>query len=257
MKIIRYEAGGEATYGVLEEDGSIKELVGAPFENFNIGIKVAELGSVKLLAPVEPSKIIGVGLNYVAHIEESGLETPMSPMLFAKPPTTIIGQGDPIIYPNRGQEVHYEAELAVVIGKSARHVPENRALEYVFGYTCGNDVSERIIQSAEMATGVMLVGKGFDTFCPLGPVMATDLDPTNLGIKSRLNGEPRQDANTSDLLFSVANLIAYITTAIRLLPGDVIMTGTPSGVGPMLPGDTIEIEIENIGVLSNPVLAEE
>ena len=162
------------------------------------------------------------------------------------------GQGDDIVYPKKGQVVHYETELAVVMGKPARHVSEERALDYVLGYTCGNDVSERVIQAAEMATGVLLVSKGFDTFCPLGPVIATGLDPSNLALGTRLNGVQRQDASTSDLLFSVPELIAYITEAITLLPGDVIMTGTPSGVGPMAPGDTVEVEVEGVGILRNP-----
>ena len=257
MKILRYEAAGESRYGVLEEDGSIRQLIGSLFEDFKVGAKVAELEDVRVLAPVAPPKVIGVGLNYVSHIEESGMATPDFPMLFVKPSTAVIGHGDSIVYPRKGKEVEYEAEVAVVMGKRARHVSEDRALDYVLGYTCGNDVSERVIQSAEMATGVLLVGKGFDTFCPLGPVIATGLDPTNLDVKARLNGELRQDANTSDLLFSVARLVAYISEAMHLLPGDVIMTGTASGVGPMTPGDTVEIEVEGVGVLRNAVAREE
>ena len=256
MKILRYSANGQARHGVLEDDGSILDLVGSPFGDFNVGPKRAEVGEVKLLAPVEPSKVIGVGLNYVSHIHEAGATTPNFPMLFMKPQTAVIGPDDPIVYPKKGETVEYEAELAPVIGKAARHVPEERALDYVLGYTCGNDVSERVIQAAEMATGVMLIGKGFDTFCPLGPVIATGLDPTTLGLRSRLNGEPRQDSNTSDLLFSVAKLVSYVSEAMWLLPGDVIMTGTPSGVGPIAPGDVVEIEIEGVGVLRNPVVAE-
>ena len=256
MKIIRYSCNGEAMYGVLEEDGSIMELAGSPFCDFSVGGKTAELESVRVLAPVEPSKIVGVGANYMLHIEESGMEAPKFPMLFTKPPTAVVGQGDDIVYPKKGQVVHYETELAVVMGKTARHVPEERALDYVLGYTCGNDVSERVIQAAEMATGVLLVSKGFDTFCPLGPVIATGLDPSGLALGTRLNGVQKQDASTSDLLFSVPALIAYITEAITLLPGDVIMTGTPSGVGPMVPGDTVEVEVEGVGVLRNPIVAE-
>ncbi len=256
MKIIRYSCNGGAAYGVLEEDGSIMEMAGSPFGEFSVGGKAADLESVRVLAPVEPSKIVGVGANYMLHIEESGMEAPKFPMLFTKPPTAVVGQGDDIVYPKKGQVVHYETELAVVMGKTARRVPEDRALDYVLGYTCGNDVSERVIQAVEMATGVLLVSKGFDTFCPLGPVVATGLDPSNLALGTRLNGVQRQDANTSDLLFSVPELIAYITEAITLLPGDVIMTGTPSGVGPMAPGDTVEVEVEGVGVLRNPVVAE-
>ena len=146
--------------------------------------------------------------------------------------------------------------MAVIIGKQTRRVSETEALDYVLGYTCGNDISERVIQFAEMEMGCMLLGKGFDTFCPLGPVIATGLDPTNLDIKTRLNGEVKQDSNTADLLFSVAHLVSYISAVMTLLPGDVIMTGTPSGVGPIAPGDTVELEISGVGVLRNPVVAE-
>ena len=256
MKILRYQADGESKYGILDDDGSVLQLIGSPFDEFRVGPRVAELSEVQVLTPVQPSKTIGVGLNYLSHIHETGLATPESPMLFMKPPTGVIGPGDSIVYPRQGRQVEYEAELVAIIGKPARHVAEEQALEYVLGYTCGNDVSERVIQSAEMKTGAMLVGKGFDTFCPLGPVIATDLDPTGLNVMSRLNGEPRQDANTSDLVFSVAKLVAFISEAILLLPGDVIMTGTPSGVGPMVPGDMVEIEISGVGVLRNPVVAE-
>jgi 2-keto-4-pentenoate hydratase/2-oxohepta-3-ene-1,7-dioic acid hydratase in catechol pathway len=256
MKILRYQADGGAKYGVLEDDDTVLELIGSPFDDFRVGPRVAELSDVRVLSPVRPSKTIGVGLNYLSHIREMGHATPESPMLFMKPPTGVIGHGDSIVYPKIGQKVEYEAELVAVIGKPARHVAEEEALDYVLGYTCGNDVSERVIQFAEMKTGAMLVGKGFDTFCPLGPVIATGLDPTDLNVMSRLNGEPRQDANTSDLLFSVAKLVAYISEAMLLLPGDVIMTGTPSGVGPMSPGDVVEVEISGIGVLRNPVSAE-
>ena len=258
MKIVRYQLGdGEPGHGILEDSGSILRLEGSLFGEFDVGARVAHLGEVRVLAPVEPTKTIGVGLNYVAHIEETGKETPEFPMLFVKPGTAIVGQGDAIVYPKRGQRVDYEAELAVVIGKTARRVDESHALDYVLGYTCGNDVSERVIQAAEMGMGAIMLSKGFDTFNPMGPVIATGLDPTNLDIKGRLNGEVRQDSNTSDLLFGVAELIAYISGAMTLLPGDVIMSGTPGGIGPMVPGDTFEVEIEGIGVLRNPVVAEE
>lgn len=257
MKILRYEIHGKTSYGTLEKDGSIHVIVGSPFQSFTIGEKIAELEEVRLLAPVVPSKIIGVGANYVAHIEETGLKFPKFPMLFMKPPTSVTDPRMPIIYPYKAKRVDYEAELAAVIGKATRHVSESQALEHVFGFTCGNDVSERTIQFAEMEMGAILVGKGFDTFCPLGPVIQTELDPTNTHICSRLNGEIRQDANTSDMLFSVARLVSYLSEAMLLLPGDVIMTGTPAGIGPMAVGDTVEIDIEGIGVLENMVMQEE
>ena len=257
MKIVRYAADGDARYGVLEEDGSVLELAGSPFGDHHVGSKVGELSEVRVLTPVEPSKTIGVGLNYRSHIQEMGHATPEFPMLFMKPPTAVVGPGEPIVYPRGGERVEYEAELAAVIGKPARHIPEDSALEYVLGYTCGNDVSERVVQFAEMKMGAILVGKGFDTFCPLGPVIATGLDPANLDVMARLNGELRQNANTSDLLFSVAKIVSYISESMLLLPGDVIMTGTPSGVGPIAPGDVVEIEISGVGVLRNPVVAED
>ena len=169
MKILRYEKNGKTGYGALQDDDSISELLGSPFDDYQVGGKVAELGEVNVLAPVQPSKIIGVGLNYILHIEESGAATPSFPMLFMKPPTGVIGQGDTIQVPNTDHRVEYEVELAVVMGKRTKNVSEEEALDYVLGYTCGNDVSDRDIQLAEMKMGAMAVGKGFDTYCPLGP----------------------------------------------------------------------------------------
>lgn len=256
MKIVRYEANGTAAYGVLRHDDSIRELIGSPFGEFSVGDEVANLATARVLPPVEPQKIIGVGLNYIKHIQEVGMSKPDFPMLFMKPHTSVIGHRDPIIYPTHGERTEYECELTVVIGRRARRVSEDEALDCVLGYTCGNDVSERTIQFAEMKMGAMLIGKGFDTFCPLGPVIATDLDPSDLRIQTRLNGETRQDDRTSDLLFSVPKLVSYVSEAMTLEPGDCILTGTPSGVGPIKPGDVVEIDIEGVGVLQNPVVAE-
>jgi 2-keto-4-pentenoate hydratase/2-oxohepta-3-ene-1,7-dioic acid hydratase in catechol pathway len=255
MKIARYETGGETHYGILEGE-TLYRLGGSPFESLERGGVTDRLDAAKLLCPVPIPRIFGVGLNYVAHIHEMGAKTPETPLLFMKPSGTAIGEGEAIVYPPEGKNIHFEAELAVVIGKKARRVAKADALSYVLGYTCANDVSERIIQKVEMDQGALLVGKGFDTFCPLGPVIATDLDPTNLKIGARVNGETRQASNTSDLLFSVAHLVSYLSSAITLLPGDIIITGTPSGIGPIVPGDVVEIEIEGVGVLSNPVIAE-
>ena len=257
MKIVRYSADDIINFGILEEDGTIGELVGSPFDTLNPSGAVTHLSNVQLLAPVEAPRIIGVGLNYAEHAREVGKELPTAPMLFMKPSTTAIGPDDAIVYPRQGKNVHYEAELAVVIGSPARRVSEAKALDHVLGYTCGNDVSERTIQFAEMQAGTMLIGKGFDTFCPLGPCIATDLDPGNLQVQARLNGEIKQNESTSDLIFSVPQLISYISAAFTMLPGDVIMTGTPSGVGPFVPGDVVEIEVEGVGTLRNPVVAEE
>ena len=263
MKIVRYVANGEVKHGVLEPDDSIRELIGSPFGTFETGRDVGKLADVRLLAPVEPSKVIGTGNNYRSHIGEDDI-TPEFPMLFMKPFSAVTGPEAPIVYPRTShikesgdKEVEYEAELVVVIGKEARHVSEENALDYVLGYTCGNDVSARVIQESEMAMGCLLVGKGFDSFCPLGPVVATNLDPTNLDVKARLNGEVGQDFNSSDLLFSVAELVSYLSTAITLSPGDVILTGTAGDTSPIVPGDIVEIEISGVGVLRNPVVLEQ
>ena len=256
MKLLRYQEEGHNHYGVLEDDGTIRQLAGSPFESLKTSSTTAKLDRVKVLAPIAQPRIFGVGLNYAAHAAEGGKEAPPQPMLFMLPWTAVIGPGDTILYPKQGQNIHFEGELAVIIGKTAKDVSEADALDYVLGYTCGNDISERVIQRAEMAQGCMLIGKGFDTFKPMGPYIALNLDPTNLDLATRVNGAVKQHSNTSDLIFPVAKLIAYISDAITMLPGDVIMTGTPAGVGPIQPGDSIEVEIEGIGTLQNGVKAE-
>jgi len=256
MKLVRYAVDGAVAYGALEEGGIIRRLAGSPFISLGTIATSYPLAQVRLLAPVEAPRIIGVGLNYVSHIAETKQITPTLPMLFMKHPSAVIGPGEPIVYPKQGQKVEYEGELAVVIGRRTRRVSEDQALECVLGYTCANDVSERVTQLAEMKMGCLLVGKSYDTFCPLGPVIATGLDPTALDLTSRLNGQVRQRINTSDLLFSAAKLVSYLSQAMTLWPGDVILTGTPSGVGPIQPGDVVEVEVSGIGVLRNPVVAE-
>ena len=258
MKFIRYKTKTNDTkYGVLEEGNLITEITNTPFESFTNTDITHLIDDVSILSPVTPSKILCVGLNYLSHIKEMGLAIPKSPMLFMKPITTLTDPNTPIIYPKIGQKVEYEAELTVVIGKPTRHVSESDALDYVLGYTCGNDVSERVFQMQEMKSGAMLIGKGFDSFCPLGPVIETTLDPDNVAVKARLNGKEKQNGNTSDLLFSASKLISYISAAMTLMPGDVILTGTPSGVGPIAHGDTVEIEIPEIGILKNNVINEQ
>ena len=258
MKFIRYKTKTNDTkYGVLEEGNLITEITNTPFESFTNTDITHLIDDVSILSPVTPSKIICVGLNYLSPIKEMGLAIPKSPMLFMKPITTLTDPNTPIIYPKIGQKVEYEAELTVVIGKPTRHVSESDALDYVLGYTCGNDVSERVFQMQEMKSGAMLIGKGFDSFCPLGPVIETELAPDNVSVKARLNGEEKQNGNTSDLLFSASKLISYISAAMTLMPGDVILTGTPSGVGPIAHGDTVEIEIPEIGILKNNVTNEQ
>lgn len=258
MKIVRYQERGGAHYGILEEGGLIRRLEGTPYESLIPDGTTTQLEAVRILSPVPAPRIFGLGLNYADHAAEGGKEHPPQPMLFMKPSTAAIGPEEPIIYPAAKGEllVHFEAELVAVVGRRARRVGSNEALDYVLGYTCGNDVSERVIQKAEMKEGCLLMGKGYDTFCPLGPAIVTGLDPTDLMLLARVNGRERQRTNTSDLIYPVADIVSYMSQAMTLLPGDVILTGTPSGVGPVYPGDRVEIEIPQVGVLSNPVVAE-
>jgi 2-keto-4-pentenoate hydratase/2-oxohepta-3-ene-1,7-dioic acid hydratase in catechol pathway len=255
MHIARYEIDGRIHFGALEGN-RLKRFSGSPFTSSALTGDIDQLDRAHLLCPVEAPRIFGAGLNYVSHIEEMKLKRPTVPLLFMKPTTAVIGPDEPIVYPRESKDVHFEGELAVVIGRRARRASKNEALDAVFGYTCANDVSERAIQRAEMATGHLLMGKAYDTFCPMGPVIATGLDPRDLLLETRVNGKVRQSVRTSDLLFSVAELITYISQAVTLLPGDVILTGTPSGVGPIEPGDAVDITIEGIGTLHNPVIAE-
>jgi 2-keto-4-pentenoate hydratase/2-oxohepta-3-ene-1,7-dioic acid hydratase in catechol pathway len=257
MLIARYQTGNETHYGSLEGE-TLRRLSGDLLGKLTPTGRNDALRDVKLLSPVDPPRIFGAGLNYVSHIEEMKLKRPVIPLLFMKPPTAVIGPNEAIVYPRADKEleVHYEGELVVVMGRKVRRISEADALGAVLGYTCGNDLSERVTQRIEMDMGHLVIGKAYDTFCPLGPVIATDLDPNDLLLETRVNGELRQSVRTSDLLYSVAHLISYISQAVTLLPGDVIMTGTPFGIGPTLPGDTIDITIEGIGTLHNPVVAE-
>ena len=200
--------------------------------------------------PCAPTKIVGVGLNYRAHALEMGKPLPSEPLLFLKPPSAVIGSGTPIVLPAGYERVDYEGELAVVIGRRARNVGVARALEYVDGFTCAMDITVRDLQKRDVQ---YTRAKGFDTFCPLGPVIARGLDPSRLRLRTRLNGEVRQDSRTNDLIFSVPELVAFVSGVMTLEPGDVISTGTPPGVGPLAPGDVVEVEIEGIGILRNPV----
>ncbi len=255
VKIIRYLAGGLVHYGIAEREGRIERLAAPPWQTLQPSGYIDDLSTVRLLTPIERPRVFGLGYNYRAHSQEVGKASPAIPVLFMKPCTAVIGPGDSIVYPPDGENIHFEGELTVVIGKQARHVSEQDALGYVLGYTCGNDVSDRVLQRRESEFGCLLAGKGYDTFAPIGPVIATNLDPSNLNIITRVNGEVRQDGNTADLIFSVAQIIAYLSKYMTLLPGDLIMTGTPAGVGPIKVGDTIDVEIEGIGVLSNNVIA--
>ncbi|WP_329344823.1 fumarylacetoacetate hydrolase family protein [Streptomyces sp. NBC_01352] len=257
MRIVRYAVGGVCHYGELESGGErIARCEGDPFTGLSAAGHVDEVGDVVVLPPLERPRIFGFAYNYASHLDETDREVPEVPVCFMKPSTAVIGPDDAIVYPADGELIHFEGELVVVIGKEARHVKPSEAHEYILGYTCGNDVSDRIIQRRESAFGTLLIGKGQDTFAPLGPVIATGLDLSALSLTTRVNGVVAQSASTADLLLAVPDIISYLSRYLTLLPGDAIMTGTPSGVGPIRPGDEIEVEIEGIGVLRNPVVAE-
>jgi 2-keto-4-pentenoate hydratase/2-oxohepta-3-ene-1,7-dioic acid hydratase in catechol pathway len=249
VKFVRLQTD-DIAYGVVEEEG-IRAYRGTPFVAWEPTETVFPFDEVRLLAPVFPTKIVAVGRNYADHASEMGAKLPDEPLIFLKPATAVIGPGDPVRYPPESAEVHHEAELAVVIGKVASKVAVEDAFSHVLGYTAANDVTARDLQRSD---GQWTRAKGFDTFCPLGPAVETEFDPSEgAAIIGRVNGEVRQEATTADLIFGVPQLVAYISAVMTLLPGDVILTGTPEGVGPVQPGDVMEVEVEGIGILRNPV----
>ena len=252
MKILRFTTEMSVKYGVQEGD-LIRESEGSPYNptELRLSSRRHRISDIKILAPATPSKVVAVGLNYFGHAEELKMTIPDVPLLFLKPSTSLIGPGDDIVYPDSSERVDYEAELGVVIKARAYRVPEAKALDYVLGYTCLNDVTARDLQKKD---GQWTRAKGFDTFCAIGPHIETELDPTNVPVEAYLNGELKQQSNTSDLIFAVPKLINFISNVMTLLPGDVIATGTPSGIGPMNPGDTIEIKLGGIGTLRNHVV---
>jgi 2-keto-4-pentenoate hydratase/2-oxohepta-3-ene-1,7-dioic acid hydratase in catechol pathway len=253
MRIGRVARPGGPDFVTVADD-HVQLIRGVPFGEHVLTDQVAPLDRVQLLAPVIPSKVLCVGRNYADHAAELGNEVPEEPLIFLKPATSVIGSGDPIRLPALSQDVQHEGELAIVIGALARRVPVERALDHVFGYTCANDVTARDLQRRDRQ---WTRGKGFDTFCPLGPWIETELDPSAVRVQTRVDGQVRQDGNTRDLIFSLAALIAYCSAFSTLLPGDVILTGTPAGVGSLTAGQTVEVDIEGIGILANPVLPEE
>ena len=252
MRFARFAIGSTIGYGTVEDDGRLRAITTTPFLPWEPTDEYFDASLVRLLAPVLPSKIVAIGLNYRAHAEETGRGLPEEPMIFLKPTTSVIGPGDAILMPPQSQRVDHEAELAVVIGRATRNVAAADALDHVLGYTCANDVTARDLQAKDVQ---FTRAKGFDTFCPLGPsiVGVTDIDGGKLDITCRVNGEVRQHSNTSDLVFGVAELIEFVSSVMTLLPGDVILTGTPDGISPLHDGDNVEVELEGIGVLSNPV----
>jgi len=260
MKILRFAINRTIKYGVLEDD-TIRVMLGTPYSYFRSPGKslrltesTCKLEQVRLLAPCLPSKIVALGLNYRSHAKETRLQIPSLPLIFLKPSTAVIGPEDKIVYPKTSKRVDYEGELAVVIGRKARAVDRAKAREYILGYTCFNDVSARYEQRDD---GQWTRAKSYDTFAPIGPYIVTDISPDDLKIETYLNGELRQSARTSDLIFPVDALVSFISNIMTLLPGDVIATGTPSGIGRMLPDDIVEVKIEHIGTLRNYVVDEE
>lgn len=250
-RVVRYNQEGPR-WGIVQGE-MVHALCGDPFGSWETGAEIAALTSLSLLAPVVPTKIICVGRNYPAHAAEHAAEVPAEPLLFLKPPSALIGPGAPIVLPAQSKQVEHEAELAVVIGRRCRNISPTVAWQHVLGVTCANDVTARDLQRQDRT---WTRGKGFDTFCPAGPWVVSGLseeDIADLSVVCRVNGTVRQQGRTSEMVFRVSELIAYASTIMTLEPGDLLLTGTPAGVGPLHPGDHVEVEVETIGTLHNPV----
>ena len=247
----RYEVRGEVSYGIVEGE-VIRQITGSLFGGFKTTSKTSKLSEVKLLAPCVPTKILAIGRNYVSHLR--GRDEPTKPEPFLKTPSSVIGPDEAIVIPSDCGRVDEEAELVVVMGKRCKKATKEDALSYVFGYSCGNDVSARLWQRGDLQ---WWRGKSSDTFCPFGPYIVTGLDPANLELKCRINGNQVQATNTKELFFNVPTLINFISQVVTLEPGDLIYTGTPGATSEIRPGDVVEVEISSIGTLSNPVVAEE
>ena len=251
MRIIRFQhEEGQPKYGWLTE-GKVGDIQGDIFGSYKRREAKTPLSEVSLLPPSQPTKILCVGRNYVDHAKELGNEVPQIPLIFMKPPSAIIGDGDSIILPPQSQQVEHEGELVAVIGKRGKNILAENASEHVLGYTIGNDVTARDLQRAD---NQWTRAKGFDTFCSFGPWIDTEFDPSDAVVTSRVNGQMRQMASTRDMIFTVRVLIAYISSVMTLEPGDLIFTGTPAGVGALEAGDVVDVEIEGLGKLSNPVI---
>ena len=253
MRIVRYQLKDEhPKYGWLLDD-KVGEIQGDLFGQYRRRDAKTPVAEVKLVAPSQPSKIVCVGRNYVEHAKELGNEVPKVPLIFLKPPSAIISNGETVMLPPQSQQVEHEAELVVVIGKRGRYVTAEEAKSYILGYTVGNDVTARDLQKTD---GQWTRAKGFDTFCSFGPWIDTDFDPSDAVVTCRVNGQMRQMASTRDMVFNVGTLIAYISSVMTIEPGDLIFTGTPAGVGELRDGDDVVVEIEGLGALRNPVKAE-
>jgi 2-keto-4-pentenoate hydratase/2-oxohepta-3-ene-1,7-dioic acid hydratase in catechol pathway len=279
MRIARFSAHDEVRYGVVDNPGqvpgglanghndesqaggqtpeglTVAEISGHPFSPGGADVRLTgaryPLDDVRLLAPVLPSKIVAIGKNYADHARETGSEPPSEPLIFLKPSTAVIGPGDPIVRPvHLSNRVDYEGELVLVFGRLCRDVPPERVPEVIFGYTCGNDVTARDLQAAD---GQWTRAKGFDTFCPLGPWIETAFDPADRLLTTTVNGEIKQQASTSELVHDIVKLVCYVTAVMTMLPGDVLLTGTPAGIGPLAVGDSVSVDIDGIGTLTNPV----
>ena len=257
LRIARFSAGDDPKYAAVEGDEGaevVAVLDGDPlYRPVQLTGERFPLADVRLLAPIIPrSKVVGVGRNYAEHAAELGNEVPPEPLIFLKPNTSVIGPYDGIVHPRETSDLQYEGELGVVIGRICRHVPRERAAEVVFGYTCGNDVTARDLQKTD---GQWARAKGFDTFCPIGPWIETELDVSDLALTTTVGGEVRQAGRTSAMIHDVPALLAYVSSFMTLLPGDVILTGTPAGVGPMSVGDEVSVSVEGIGTLTNRVIS--
>ncbi|MFH1768347.1 MAG: fumarylacetoacetate hydrolase family protein [Candidatus Omnitrophota bacterium] len=249
MRIARFSSEKTVQWGIIT-DKTVTPLKNSPFTGIQTTKSKLHLSNCRLLAPVTPGKIILVGLNYKDHAKELGMKIPKEPIIFLKPPTVVIGHKDKIIYPKGVKRLDYEAELAVIMKRKAKNISGNKAKNYILGYTCLNDVTARDIQKKD---GQWTRAKSFDTFCPLGPWIQTNLDPSNLAIKTYLNGKIKQNSNTANFIFPVDYIVSFISKIMTLHPGDVISTGTPPGVGPMRSGDEVTVQIEGIGKLTNSV----
>jgi 2-keto-4-pentenoate hydratase/2-oxohepta-3-ene-1,7-dioic acid hydratase in catechol pathway len=259
VRIVRLASPQGMSFGVLDGDGQVAQIEGHPFGQISFTGQRFPQADVRLLSPILPSKVVAIGKNYADHVAEmkgvTGGDAPTEPLFFLKPNTAVVGPGDAIVYPSQSHNVHYEGELAIVIGRICKDVPLERAAEVIYGWTIANDVSARDLQVSD---GQWSRAKGFDTFCPLGPWIETELSlddvKRGLRVQTFLDGDAKQDGNTRDLIFDVPTIIAHVTSAMTLLPGDVILTGTPAGVGPMQPGQEVEVSIERLGALTNTVV---
>jgi 2-keto-4-pentenoate hydratase/2-oxohepta-3-ene-1,7-dioic acid hydratase in catechol pathway len=278
MRIARFAVGDEVAYGVVVDDTagdgngtgraqssragdrdaglSVAEIAGHPFAPGPEGPKLTgsryPIEDIRLLAPVLPSKIVAIGRNYAEHARELGNEVPAEPLIFLKPSTAVVGDGDAIVRPVQlSERVDFEGELAIVFGRLCREVPPARVPEVIFGYTCANDVTARDLQAKD---GQWARAKGFDTFCPLGPWIETSFDPADVQLTTSVNGEVKQDSRTSLLIHDIPTLVSYVTAVMTMLPGDVLLTGTPAGIGPLVAGDSVSVSVEGIGTLTNRVV---